>query len=37
MLATLGLERLETGLNHALAAAAAEVTAFFEHVEDDAG
>jgi hypothetical protein len=35
MLATIGLERIETGLDHALGAAA-EVTAFFEHVEADA-
>jgi hypothetical protein len=37
MLATIGLERVETDLNRAVAAAAAEVTAFLEHVEADAG
>jgi hypothetical protein len=37
MLATMGLERIENGLNHALAAGAAEVTAFLEHVEAEVG
>jgi hypothetical protein len=36
MLATIGLERIEAGLNHA-AAAAAEVTAFLDHAEANAG
>jgi hypothetical protein len=37
MLTTMGLERVETGLNGALSATAAEVTDFLDHAEADAG
>ncbi|HET9874502.1 MAG TPA: hypothetical protein VFQ37_01905 [Mycobacterium sp.] len=36
MLAAIGLERIETGLNH-VGAAAAEVRALLEHVEAEVG